>query len=291
MPIVDVALPVIVFLAMVAVGLDLTPAHFARVGQQPALVGAGVLAPAVLLPVLAMLLLEVVDVPSDVATGLLIIAACPIGSLSNTINYLAGASTALSVTLTTLSSLLAFVTIPLISSALEGARGEPLGLVAPPRLVVQLLLMVLVPVLVGMWVRRHWPDVAERRRSTVQKVAFVALAAQMTVLIAGDASRFRSALPATVGLAVVFISSASGLGWMVAAALRAARADRFTLAMEFGARNVAVATAMAVTLMGQTTFAIFAATYFLTEMPLLLVAAAWNRGRVRPATVTQGTVP
>ena len=54
MPIVDVALPVIVFLAMVAVGLDLTPAHFARVGQQPALVGAGVLAPAVLLPVLAM---------------------------------------------------------------------------------------------------------------------------------------------------------------------------------------------------------------------------------------------
>ena len=53
MPIVDVALPVIVFLAMVAVGLDLTPAHFARVGQQPALVGAGVLAPAVLLPVLA----------------------------------------------------------------------------------------------------------------------------------------------------------------------------------------------------------------------------------------------
>ena len=291
MPIVDVALPVIVFLAMVAVGLDLTPAHFARVGQQPALVGAGVLAPAVLLPVLAMLLLEVVDVPSDVATGLLIIAACPIGSLSNTINYLAGASTALSVTLTTLSSLLAFVTIPLISSALEGARGEPLGLVAPPRLVVQLLLMVLVPVLVGMWVRRHWPDVAERRRSTVQKVAFVALAAQMTVLIAGDASRFRSALPATVGLAVVFIGSASGLGWTVAAALRAARADRFTLAMEFGARNVAVATAMAVTLMGQTTFAIFAATYFLTEMPLLLVAAAWYRGRVRPATVTQGTVP
>jgi hypothetical protein len=43
--------------------------------------------------------------------------------------------------------------------------------------------------------------------------------------------------------------------------------------------------------MGQTTFAIFAATYFLTEMPLLLVAAAWYRGRVRPATVTQGTVP
>ena len=61
-------------------------------------------------------------------------------------------------------------------------------------------------------------------------------------------------------------------GWAVGAMVTTDPRDRFTLAAEFGTRNVAVATATAVTLLGRVEFALFATTYFLTEVPLMLGA-------------------
>ncbi len=70
-----------------------------------------------------------------------------------------------------------------------------------------------------------------------------------------------------------------GAGWITAAAVNADRGDRFTIAAEFGTRNVAVATAIAVTMLGRVEFARFATAYFLTELPLMLVAIAAFRSR------------
>ena len=66
-------------------------------------------------------------------------------------------------------------------------------------------------------------------------------------------------------------------GWMAPRLPGRRRPDRFTLAAEFATRNVAVATAIAVTLLGKPEFAIFAATYFLTEQPILLASAVIYR--------------
>ena len=72
-------------------------------------------------------------------------------------------------------------------------------------------------------------------------------------------------------------------GWWTAALVTTDRRDRFTIAAEFGTRNVGVATAIAVTLLGRVEFSRFAATYFLTEIPLMLGAAAvFRRNRVPP---------
>jgi ACR3 family arsenite efflux pump ArsB len=63
------------------------------------------------------------------------------------------------------------------------------------------------------------------------------------------------------------------------------RHDRFTFAAEFGTRNLGVAMAVAVTLLGRVEFARFAYTYFLAEIPLMLVAIAMFRRAQRPVVV------
>ena len=104
--------PPIAALLLFAVGLDLTAADLRRVREDPRLLVAGLVAPPLLLAPLALALVRLFQPPTPIAVGLLLVAMCPIGGVSNTYSYLARASTALSVTLTGLSCLLGVVTIP-----------------------------------------------------------------------------------------------------------------------------------------------------------------------------------
>lgn len=288
---VDVAIPLITFLLLTAVGLDLTAADFARVRRQPRLVAAGVLGPLVLLPPLALALQHVFAPPWAVGAGLLLVAACPIGGISNTYSLLAGAATALSVTLTGASCLLAVATLPAQARLFEAVLGRPLGFTAPVgALVAQLLFMLTLPVATGMLVRRRWPRVAERHSLGLRRLAAWGLGLLIVIVVWDQVELFRSALFETARLAAGFVALSFAVGWALGGLLRAEARERFTLAMEFATRNVAVATAVAVTLLGRVEFAVFATSYFLTELPLALVAVTvFRRGQARAAA--RGAVP
>jgi BASS family bile acid:Na+ symporter len=285
----DVAVPTLTFVLLVGVGLDLTREDFLRLRRRWPVVLAGLLAPIVFLPPIAVALAWVFQPPLEVVAGVFLVAACPIGGISNTYSYLARASTGLSVTLTGMSCLLATVTVPAIGRAFELALGQPFDLAAPvPLLLAQVVLMLGAPTMLGMWIRRRSPEFAERHRVTFQRLAFTGLAILLMLVIADDLGMFISGLPTTVPLAAAFVVCSMGAGWMTAALVTADRRDRFTLAAEFGTRNVAVATAIAVTLLGRIEFARFATTYFLTELPLMLVAVALFR---RHDTIRGGNAP
>ena len=102
----DVGVPAIT-VVMLAIGMALTPGDFDRVRRHPKALITGLVAPLIVLPPLALLLLALFEPVSPVQVGLLLIAACPIGGISNTYSYLAGASLALSIALTACSSVLA----------------------------------------------------------------------------------------------------------------------------------------------------------------------------------------
>jgi BASS family bile acid:Na+ symporter len=207
-----------------------------------------------------------------------LVAACRIGGISNTYGYRARASTALSVTLTGASCLLATVTIPLLTRVFEVALRRPLGFRVPPGvLLIQLVVVLGTPIAVGMAIRRRWPQFADRRRGAIQRTGFVALAVLVVFVLWSEADAFVTGLSQTVPLAAVFVTLSFALGWMAGLVARASRSDRFTLAAEFATRNVAVATAIAVTLLRRVDFAVFATTYFVTELPLMLVAIAAYR--------------
>jgi bile acid:Na+ symporter, BASS family len=269
----DLAVPAITFLLLLPVGLDITPADFARVRRQPRVLAAGLLGPVLVLPPLALLLVVLFRPSSDLQAGLLLVAACPIGGISNTYSYFAGASTALSVTLTAFSSLLAVVTIPAISMAFGEALGHPMGFAVPlPLILAQLLLMLALPVALGMWVRFSQPVLARRSQPYFRALAFGGAAALIGLIVASDPVTFVNGLSDTVPLGATFVAASFLAGWLIGAAAGASPSDRFTLATEFATRNMAVAAAIAVTLAGRLEFASFATTYFLTEIPLMLCA-------------------
>ena len=131
-------------------------------------VAAGLLAPLVLLPALAFALIWWFAPNPAVEAGLLLVASCPIGGISNTYSYLARASTALSVTLTGLSCVLAVVTIPLLTGAFQRFQHDALRVDAPvTTLLTQLVFMLALPLAVGMIVRRRWPAWARARRPVI----------------------------------------------------------------------------------------------------------------------------
>jgi BASS family bile acid:Na+ symporter len=141
-------------------------------------------------------------------------------------------------------------------------------------LLAQLIAMLALPVAVGMGIRHRWPGLAERHRKLVQQIGFGAIAVVLAIVIASEAPRFVGGLLRTVPVALAFILLSMLAGRLVSVAIGTTPSDRFTLVAEFGTRNVAIATAIAVTLLGRLEFAVFAATCFLTGIPVMLAAIA-----------------
>ena len=267
------AIPATTFALLVAVGLDLRPVDFARVRRRPGVVAAGLLAPIVMLPPLAIALIWLFQPDPAVAASMLLIAACPIGGVSNTYSYLARAAPALSVTLTGLSCLGASVTIPLISKGLEFALDRPFGYSVPfTALLGQLLLALALPLAIGMMVRQRAPKFAERHAALFQRIAFFGIGLTLLLVGAENPRALAQGVSATVPLAAVFVIGSIGAGWIVGMLVTDDRRDRFTLAAEFGARNISIAIIIAVTILGRVEFARFALIYALVEVPLMLVA-------------------
>ncbi len=276
----DVAVPVFTFLLLGAVGLDLAVGDFRRVLHQPRVIVAGLVGPVLLLPPLALGLLALFRPSPAVAAGLLLVAVCPIGGISNAYSMLARASTALSVSLTGVSCLLAVVTIPALAAFFRWARETPFGFEAPLHiLALQVLLLLACPVGAGMAARHRFPGFASNSRRGIQAAAFLVLALIILLVMYSQWAEFASNIGGKIGLAASFVGLSFSLGWIVATAIGCDASDRFTLAAEFATRNVPVATAIAVTLLGRADFAVFATTYFLTEAPLLVTAVLLFRAR------------
>jgi bile acid:Na+ symporter, BASS family len=276
--IVDIAIPVITFILLVAVGLDLTLSDFRRVRERPALVAAGVFLPPLLLPPLALLLIRLLGPPRPMGEALVLLVVCPIGGLSNVYSLLARASTALSVTMTAVSCAAALATIPLAVVLLNVVWQHPLGQSVPVMVLVQQLLAGLTPpVLLGMAIRWHWPDVARRHRVFIQGGGFTLLLALLALIISTGGGGSDLRLGKAAQLVVAFVGSAFLTGWVSAWLLRGSRADQFTFGAEYATRNVPVALAIALSLTDPRTFLWFGAIYLAIEIPLLSLAAAARR--------------
>jgi bile acid:Na+ symporter, BASS family len=276
--IISVVVPTTTLLLLTAVGMDLTAEDFARVRRQWPLVVVGLVAPLMLLPPIALALIWWFQAPPEIAAGILLVAACPVGGISNSYSYLARAAPALSITLTALSCAGAVATVPLVGAAFELALSRPLGLRAPgPMLAAQLVLFLGLPVAAGMLLRWRAEAFAVRYAAALQRAAYIGVGILLVLIILDAPQAFAVSFATGMPVAVLFVTASVVAGWLTAAAVTGDRRNRFTIAAEFGARNVGIATAIAVTVLGRVEFARFAATYALIEIPILLAAVALFR--------------
>ena len=276
-PVLDIGVPALVILTMVAVGLGLTVADFRRVVSKPGLVAAATAGQMVCLPLIALVLVRSLGLSPPVEKGMLLVAACPAGSLANLYGHLARANVALSVSLTTVSSLAALVTMPALMMGFRAYLGETATFIVPiPAILGQLLLTLILPILTGMAIRRGWPATTERHRSGLFALSLGELAALIGLVVAQEAGHFAAEL-GEIALAVTLLTGlALAAGWATGWA-GGDPTDRFTVGLVFVVRNVGVATAVAVTVLGRLEFAVFATAYFLCQAPLLLTAALLHR--------------
>lgn len=292
--VVDIAVPALVFFLMTVVGLELTAADFRRVARRFPVVALATGLQFLLWPLVAVGLIAVLPLKPYVAAGLLLVAACPGGSMANFYAYLGRGHLALGVTLTAVSCLTAVLTMPLVLAAFGAWLDVPAVPAAPvPQLIGQLLFLLILPILIGVFVRRTWPDWPVRHGRTLLRLAVAGLVALITFVVAQEWERLLADF-AEIFLAVALVTAVMlPAGWWAGRACALAAAERFTLALVLVVRNVGVATAVAVTLLGRVEFAVFATAYFLTQVPFLVAALLLFRltrsPRAVPATEANGT--
>lgn len=259
----NVALPVAIVIIMIALGMTLTVSDFRRVFTQPKQVSIGLLCQLILLPLLGFAVAALFPLTSIYAISVILLAASPGGATSNLIVHAADGDRALSVTLTAISNMLTWLTIPLLLGAAYAVFGDgavaidfPIGSV-----MVQVAGLTIFPVLIGMLIRKWRPTFAENSKRFTRIFATIflfliilALVVQNWDTIVRDGPRFAPAF-ITLNLAALAV------GYFVAKMTGINQTQSATIAIETGLQNSTVAITVALTILGSNEMAIVPGLY------------------------------
>lgn len=235
------AVPWLLGVVMFGMGLTLTLPDFSRILKRPWMVAVGVVLQYLIMPLTAWLIVLALQLPAELAAGVILVGCAPGGTASNVVTYLSRGDTALSVTVTTCSTLLAPVLTPLLTLWLAGQFLE----VPFASMMMSILQTVLLPVVAGLIVRlllRRW---VERVQPALPWLSTVAIALIVAAVVAGSADKIVEA-----GLLVflaVFLHNGFGLllGYLAAWGMRMTQRERRAISVEVGMQNSGLAASLA----------------------------------------------
>jgi len=269
----DVILPLALAFIMFVLGLGLTGADFLRVIKQPRDFFVGAFSQIILLPIIAFVLVKAWSIAPELAIGVMIIAAAPGGVTSNLLTSFAKGDVALSISLTAIISLLCVVTIPFIvltSVELLGGSNitQDISLLGMSR---DMFLIVTMPVILGMLLRKFSSDVALKLEPIAKKVSIVLFVLVLLGAIAAERenviSYFAQAGLITLILNVVMMIVA----YYVAQFLASGTKQKKSITIECGLQNGTLAIFVATSIFGGGMYVIPAATYSLIMFATSLI--------------------
>lgn len=283
----QVVLPLALFIVMLGMGLSLVPADFRRVLERPKAVALGVSAQLLALPLIALGVVELFGLPKEFAVGLMVLAFSPGGSTSNAITYLVRGDLALSITLTAVTSIVTPFTIPLATAwTMNRFLGQAATIALPLGPTIALLVAItIVPVSLGMFVRKKNAKLAARAERPVRLFSLVTLFVIILGLVAKERANLADWFAATGSAALVLNLASMSAGWLLAKIARLDRSQSVTIAIEVGIQNGTTALLVTGTLLGSATMSIPPAIYSLvmygTAGVLGMVLAMGRRGEAR----------
>jgi bile acid:Na+ symporter, BASS family len=227
---------------MFSIALDLKSGDFRIFLTEPRPVLAGLFSQFVVLPAATFLLVLATTPRPSIALGLMLVAACPGGNISNFITHRAGGNTALSVSLTAFSTVGAILLTPLTIAfwgSLYGPTAEILRAtrIDPMQVVVTVGLMLILPLLLGMALNARRPAVAAQLRGPMQGLSMLIFVAFILIALAANWSFFLDLAGLVAGLVILHNAVAMGGGNLVARAARLTAGDRRALTIETGIQN------------------------------------------------------
>ena len=245
-PVGQAGIVVALMLVMFSVALGLSGRDFYLLRDKPTLFLGGVVTQIVGLPLLTFLIINVVELPASIALGMIVVACCPGGAVSNLLTYLARGNVAYSVSLTATSSVLAAILTP-ASILFWSHLYEPTALlleaidVSPALFLVQTTMLLIAPLVLGMLLAARAPDVAAKIRHRTAQMGAIVLGG---VIIYGTIYFFPvlfPMLPLLGAVAAGHNAAAFLLGALAAFLLRASKADGRALTFEVGIQNSGLA--------------------------------------------------
>ena len=276
--------PIGLMLIMFSLGLTLALKDFALVARSPMLVGAGFATHLLVLPLLGLAIGLLFRLPPEMALGLFIVSLCPAGTTSNALTFVGRGNVALAVVLTALTSLVTVFTIPIVLAwavpwFLTGG-GEEVPTLSVPNVIMQLVRITLLPIIVGMTVRRFAPDLAARLARWLRPTAFailvVVIGFSVIVSLEMVLDNLVRATPAILALNL----AAMGFGLMLGRLLGANARDSMTLAIETGVQNVTLAIFLTLTVLGNLPLAVTQNIYGVLMILNASLLISWWRGRI-----------
>ena len=236
------ALNVALAFIMFGVAMDLVPGDFRRLLKDPKAPLVGLVAQFLILPALACpIALWLAPTPS-MALGLMLVAACPGGNVSNWLTLMARGRLEISVGMTAVSTMAAVITTPL-NLAFWGSRSpETAALLqemslSPLDMVGTVALLLVVPVIAGMSVRYWLPRFAKRIKPIMAVLSFLFFSAIIVIGFASNLSVFTVAISAVFIPVAVLNATGLSLGYGAAALMGLPEADRRAVSIEVGIQN------------------------------------------------------
>lgn len=290
----DVFLPLALAVIMFGMGMTLTTDDFRRVLRVPKAVAIGLAGHVLLVPLLAMGVVVAFHFAfgtrESILLGLLLLASCPAGTTSNVVTYLARADAALSVSVTTVNSLAAVVTTPLLflgmtrlllgdAATIEVSVLEMVGLV---------LAIVVVPIVLGLLVRRRWPRLALRAERPFRIASSLLLVLVIAVAVYENRVGFwglaADSVPISLALNILALAGGFWLARLVGLGDFQARA----VSIEAGFQNGTLGIALAVTQLDDPVAALVPGFYSLTMFVTGAMVAWWWARSTRRAEAKAG---
>ena len=269
----DVILPLALAFIMFVLGLGLTGADFLRVIKQPRNFFVGAFSQIILLPIIAFILVKIWPIAPELAIGVMIIAAAPGGVTSNLLTSFAKGDVALSISLTAIISLLCVITIPFIvltSVELLGGSNitKDISLLSMSR---DMFLIVTVPVILGMLLRKFSSGVALKLEPIAKKISIVLFVLVLLGAIAAERENVISYF-AQAGLITLILNIVMMIvAYYVAQFLASGTKQKKCITIECGLQNGTLAIFVATSIFGGGMYVIPAATYSLIMFATSLI--------------------
>ncbi len=229
-------------LIMLGMGVTLSVDSFLAVLKRPSVILLGTLMQYTIMPLAAWIVCLVLKLPADLAAGVILLGCCPGGTASNVISYLAKADVALSIVLTSVSTLLAFLATPFLTWVFIGQTID----VDITGMLVSVVNVVIVPVAFGLAINYFFEKRINAVREVFPAISAAAIVIIIAVIIGTNSANLEQSGPLV--LLAVILHNGLGLagGYWVSKALKLSEIEARTIAIEVGMQNSGLSVALAI---------------------------------------------
>ncbi|MDK4679280.1 bile acid:sodium symporter family protein [Kingella negevensis] len=235
--------PYLLGVIMFGMGLTLTPSDFKIIGTHPKAVLIGVIVQFVIMPTTAFILAKAFNLPPEIAIGVILVGCCPGGTASNVITYLARGNVALSVAVTSVSTLLAPLATPAIFYLLAHQWLE----ISASAMFVSIAQMVLLPIVLGVLAHTFFKKQTEAAAEALPLVSVVTIVLIIAAIVGASRDRILENGLMILGLVILHNGLGYLLGFWASRFLKLPYDAQKTLAIEVGMQNSGLGAALAAT--------------------------------------------